>query len=116
MLVDLPLPAESKLVGFDRAAALYQEIGAILSDTTPAHQHRIILTIIERVQANEGGVSEIRVRPEARPFFEDYVADGTAATDQEAEPLRAAVGCWRPRTDSGPQQQRSVLDYYLEVG
>jgi hypothetical protein len=35
MLIDLPLPAESKLVGFDRAAALYQEIGAILSDTTP---------------------------------------------------------------------------------
>ncbi len=23
---------------------------------------------------------------------------------------------WRPRTDSGPQQQRSVLDWYLEVG
>jgi hypothetical protein len=23
---------------------------------------------------------------------------------------------WRPRTDSGTQQQRSVLDWYLEVG
>ena len=22
---------------------------------------------------------------------------------------------WRPRTDSNPQQQHSVLDYYLEV-
>ena len=23
---------------------------------------------------------------------------------------------WRPRTDSNPQKQRSVLDWYLEVG
>ncbi len=23
---------------------------------------------------------------------------------------------WRPRTDSDPQEQRSVLDWYLEVG
>jgi hypothetical protein len=94
MLIDLPLPAESKLVGFDRAAALYQEIGAILSDTTPAHQHRIILTIVERVQATEGGVSEIRVRPEARPFFGDLVVGETVA-DAEAS-QRAAVGYWRP--------------------
>jgi hypothetical protein len=28
----------------------------------------------------------------------------------------ASVGFWRLRTDSGPQQQRSVLDWYLEVG
>jgi len=23
---------------------------------------------------------------------------------------------WRPGTDSGPQQQRNALDWYLEVG
>ncbi len=74
MLVELPLPAESNLVAFDRAAALYEEIGAILADTTREHQRQIILAIVERVQATEGGVSEIRVRPEARPFFGDYVA------------------------------------------
>jgi len=34
----------------------------------------------------------------ARPFFEP------------------AAMLWRPRTDSNPQQQRSVLDWYLEVG
>jgi hypothetical protein len=46
-------------------------------------------------------VSEIRVRPEARPFFGDCLA-GEPATDDEEAPLRAAVGYWRPRTDSGP--------------
>jgi hypothetical protein len=58
----------------------------------------IILAIVERVQAMEGGVSEIRVRPEARPFFADYPGD--AATDEDRASQRAAVGCWRPRTDS----------------
>ena len=99
MLVELPLPAESNLVAFDRAAALYEEIGAILADTTREHQRQIVLAIVESVRATEGGVSEIRVRPEARPFFEDYVA-GDAATDDEEAPQRAAVGYWRPRTDS----------------
>lgn len=28
----------------------------------------------------------------------------------------ARKGFWRPRTDSGTQQPRSVLDWYLEVG
>ncbi len=40
MLVELPLPAESNLVAFDRAAALYEEIGAIISDTTREHQRQ----------------------------------------------------------------------------
>ena len=73
-------------------------IGAILADTTRVHQRQIILATVERVRATEGGVSEFRVRPEARPFFGDYVAVGTIA-DVEA-PQRAAVGYWRPRTDS----------------
>ena len=98
MLVELPLPAESNLVAFDRAAALYEEIGAILSDTTREHQRQIILAIVESVRATDGGVSEIRVRPEARPFFGDYVAGETVADEQA--PLRTAVGYWRPRTDS----------------
>jgi hypothetical protein len=35
-----------------------------------------------------------------------------------AEPFldSAMLSPWRPRTDSNPQQQRSVLDYYIEVG
>ena len=35
-----------------------------------------------------------------------------------AEPFfdSALLSPWRPRTDSNPQQQRSVLDRYLEVG
>lgn len=36
--------------------------------------------------------------PPARPFFEP------------------AALLWRPRTDSNRQQQRGILDYYLEVG
>jgi hypothetical protein len=83
----------------DRAAEHYQEIGAIPEDTTPEHQHRIVLAIIERVQATEGGVSEIRVRPEARPFFADLGAD--AAPDEEEAAQHEAVGCWRPRTGPG---------------
>jgi hypothetical protein len=99
MLVELPLPAESNLVAFDRASQHYQEIGAILEDTTREHRRQIILAIVERVQATEGGVSEIRMRPEARPFFADYVA-ADAATDEEDAQQRAAVGWWRPRTET----------------
>ena len=65
--------------------------GAILSDTTREHQRRIILAIVESVRATDAGVSEIRVRPEARPFFEDFVV-GESATEDEAAP--AARSSW----------------------
>ena len=94
MLVELPLPAESNLVAFDRAAALYEAIGAVLSDTTREHQRQIILAIVESVRATEGGVSEIRVRPEARPFVADFVVGETVA-DKDAS-QRAAVGLAPP--------------------
>ena len=51
------------------------------------------------------GVSEVRARPEARPFFADYVVEESLA-EVEA-PQSAAVGYWRPRTDSGALGQHS---------
>ena len=39
------------------------------------------------------------------------------APNPSARPFFAEAACfWRPRTDSNPQYQRSVLDWYLEVG
>ena len=56
--------------------------------------------LVERVQATGRTVEpeSIEWTPPDRPFFEP------------------AALLWRPRTDSNPQQQRSVLDWYLEVG
>jgi hypothetical protein len=100
------VPAESNLVAFDWAAALYEEIGADLADTTREHQRQIVLAIVESARATEGGVSDIPVRPEARTLFEDHVARDAAADEEEA-PQRAAVGWWHPRTVPGALGQRS---------
>lgn len=56
--------------------------------------------VVEEVTTRDRVVDEIRLRPEAMPFF--------------ASPT--PLWPWRPRTDSGTHQQRGVLDWYLEVG
>ena len=55
--------------------------------------------LVGRVKVTGDGGYDGAPNPSARPF------------------VAAAETCfWRPRTDSGPQYQRSVLDWYLEVG
>jgi hypothetical protein len=60
----------------------------------------LVQLLVERVQAKDRTVDpeSIEWTPPARPFFQP------------------AALLWRPRTDSDPQYQRSVLDWYLEVG
>jgi hypothetical protein len=60
--------------------------------------HRAIDLARQELQRRLAVPESIEWTPPARPFF------GEAAL------------LWRPRTDPGPQQQRSVLDWYLEVG
>ena len=70
-----------------------------MAEIAPDDVQGIVALLVERVETQEQ--RWIRVIPSgpARPFFD-----------------AAHGGYWRPRTDSNPQQQRSVLDYYLEVG
>ena len=42
--------------------------------------------------------------------------DGPGDAGRDVAVTDERWGFWRPRTDSGPQYQRSVLDWYLEVG
>jgi len=60
----------------------------------------LVQLLVDRVTAKGRTVEPESVEwtPPARPFFEP------------------AARLWRPRTDSNRQQQRSVLDHYLEVG
>jgi hypothetical protein len=68
--------------------------------STPPQLAELVQLLVERVQTTGRTVEpkSIEWTPPARPFFE------------EGALLK------RPRTDSNPQQQRSVLDWYLEVG
>jgi hypothetical protein len=106
LLAELPLAADSNLLAFDRAASTLLPFASIIEGTTAAHQRAIVTHTVERVTIGDRAVTDVDMRPEARPFFADY----------HAGVVPVAVWRWRPRTDSGTHQQRSVLDWYLEVG
>ena len=71
-----------------------------IENATRPQLQELVQLLVERVQAEDRSVDpdSIEWTPPARPFF----GDGALL--------------WRPRTGASPQQQRSVLDYYLEVG
>jgi hypothetical protein len=77
------------------------------------HQREIVLTIVEGVTVAGGEVKEIRMRPEARLFFEDYVAEGDDIVGEQEE-LEPAVGWWHPRTGPGllPTNRAEVFAAY----
>jgi hypothetical protein len=59
----------------------------------------IVALLVERVETRDRQVVGWVPTGPAEPFFNS-----------------ALLSPWRPRTASGTQQQRSVLDWYLEVG
>jgi hypothetical protein len=71
-LAELPLPADSNIIAFDRAPSTMLPFATIVRDTTPEHQQPIIRHIVQRVVIEDREVVSIDVRPEARPFFGDY--------------------------------------------
>ncbi len=91
LLAELPLAVDSNVLAFDRAASTLLPFADVIEGTTPAHQRAIVAHIVERVTIDERAVTDVDVRPEARPFFADYHAAGEPSD---------AVWRWRPRTDS----------------
>lgn len=73
-LAELPLPSDSNLLAFDRAAATLLPFANIIRGTTREHQRAILMHIVERVVIRDREVFGITVRPEARPFSSDYPA------------------------------------------
>jgi hypothetical protein len=98
MLAELPDP--NKLIAFDRNRHVMVTMAENIERATRPQLADLVRLLVERVQASGRSVdpASIAWTPPARPFF-----------DQAALLVR-------PRTDSGPQQQRSVLNWYLEVG
>jgi hypothetical protein len=72
-----------------------------LDRATPEQRADLVRLLVHRAEAKDRALvaTSIVWTPPVRPFFEEV--------DDVAE---------RPRTDSNRQYQRSVLDYYLEVG
>ena len=66
---DLPPPAASNVLAFDRAAARIMPLAETLRTTTPAMQRDLIRHIVERVEMRGRDVGSIIPRPEALPFF-----------------------------------------------
>lgn len=65
---ELPPPADSNIIAFDRAEDELLPIATIIRETTPEHQTALIRHIVERVTVTDGEVTGIELRPEARPF------------------------------------------------
>lgn len=68
---------------------------------------QVAALLVERVETRDRRVSRVVWTGAARTFF------ASASIDADED---AAVWSWRPRTDSSPQYQRDVLDWYLKVG
>jgi hypothetical protein len=96
-IASLPLPVESNVIAFDRAATELLPFAEVVRETTPEHQRAIVGHIVERVTITDRQVTGIGVRLEAKPFFSDLI-------EGEEDVWR-----WRPRTDSSPQHPRSGL-------
>lgn len=94
------LPEPDKVVSFDAVARVVESLPAALDRATPDQVKQLLALLAEEVKTHGPAVSEIKLRPEAKPFFRPAPGDLVLA----------------PRTDSNPQQQRNSLDYYLEVG
>jgi hypothetical protein len=69
-LAELPPPADSNIVAFDRTGEHLLPIATIIRETTAEHQTVLIKHIVERVEIQDGVVVGIDTRPEARPFFQ----------------------------------------------
>ena len=97
MLAELPDP--DKLVAFDRNRNVMVTMAENVEKATRPQLQELVQLLVERVQAKDRSVDpdSIEWAPPARPFFGEGALLG------------------RPRTDSSPPQQRSVLAYYLEV-
>ncbi len=88
-LGELPPPAATNVLAFDRAAARILPLGDTLRQTTPANQRDIIRHIVERVVMHGRDVGEIIVRPEAEPFFAAYSCE---VPPEGFEPPTPALG------------------------
>jgi hypothetical protein len=93
------LPDPDKLVAFDRNRHVMMTMAENIEKASRPQLAELVQLLVERVQTSGRTVepASIEWTPPARPFFEP------------------AALLWRPRTDSDTQQERSVLDWYLEA-
>ena len=74
-LAELPPPADSNVVAFDRTSEHLLPIATIIRETTPEHPTALIKHIVERVTITDGEVTDIGLLSEGgRQLFDDYPA------------------------------------------
>ncbi len=96
----LAIPGDAeKVVLFDRHRLVVQTLGDELAAATPEAIQQVVALLVERVETRDRQVVGWVPTGPAEPLFDS-----------------ALLSPWRPRTDSGPQYQRSTLNWYLEVG
>jgi hypothetical protein len=95
-LAELPAPADSNVLAFDRASRTLLPMAEIIREATPEHAQGIIRHIVERVTVEARDVVGITVRLEARPFFADLGERMAMAPPDGLEPPTQALG--RPRS------------------
>ena len=95
-LAELPAPADSNVLAFERAASAIIPMAATLRESAPEYKAQIVRHIDERVVIEDGHVVDIAVRLEARPFFDDLRSRALLAPPDGLEPPTQALG--RPRS------------------
>jgi hypothetical protein len=91
-LAELPAPADSNIIAFDRASKVLLPMAQIIRDASPEHAQEIVRHIVERVTVEDGQVVGITVRLEARPFFDDLGDRMAMAPPDGFEPPTPALG------------------------
>jgi DNA invertase Pin-like site-specific DNA recombinase len=95
-LTELPAPADSNVMAFDRASTTLLPMAQKIRGASPQRAQEIIRHIVERVTIEDGQVVGIAVRLEARPFFDDLGDRMAMAPPDGFEPPTPALG--RPRS------------------
>jgi DNA invertase Pin-like site-specific DNA recombinase len=91
-LAELPAPADSNIIAFDRASKVLLPMAQIIREASPEHAQEIIRHIVEKVTIESGQVVGITVRLEARPFFDDLGDRMAMAPPDGLEPPTPALG------------------------
>jgi hypothetical protein len=103
-LAELPPPADSNVIAFDRTGERLLPIATIIREATLVHQSALVKHIVERVTIKGGEVEDIALRPEARPFYAGLVV---APPDGRRAPVaiqlaREAPGVHLTQPGAGP--------------
>ena len=103
---ELPPPADSNVIAFDRTAEQLLPIAQIIRETTSEHQGALVRHIVETVTVKGGEVVNVCLRTEARPFYAEF-GNGAPGRTRTADAHLRTVPLY-PLSYGGADRNRSA--------